>query len=98
MRLSTITGLCLCLCVTMLNSSCKRMLKEEPLDKACNNSIQETTRLLGQLHEQLDKNELGQIDNLITAAKINQQHQKFAECQDKAQRALLLVRQHQHNE
>jgi hypothetical protein len=98
MRVSTITGLCLCVCVTLLNSSCKHMVKEEPLDKACNNSIQETTTLLEQRREQLDKTQLSQIDNLLTAAKIHQQHQKFAECQDTAQRALLLVRHYQPHE
>jgi hypothetical protein len=98
MRLSTITGLCLCLCVALMNNGCKRMVKEEPLDLACNKSIQGTTSLLGEVREQLEKNQLGQIENLLTAAKIDQQHQKFAECHDKAQRARLLLRQFQHSE
>ena len=95
MRLCTISGICLCLIMALANNGCKRMLKEEPLDLACNKSIQSATTLLEKTRTQLEHYQLQQIENLITAAKINQQHQEFPACHDKAQRALQLLQHDQ---
>ncbi len=95
MRLTTITGLSLCLFIALNASACKRMVKkDEPLEAACNKSIKNVSTLLGESRAQLEKNQISQIENLLTAAKIEQQHQQYAECQDKAQRAQILLQQH----
>ena len=92
MHLTTITGLSLCLCIALSGSACKRVVKkDEPLEAACNKSIKNAATLLDAARAQLEKYQINQIENLLTAAKIEQQHQQFAECQDKAQRAIHLL-------
>ena len=63
-----------------------------PLDVQCDNDIKLASRHLNASKEDLEKDMLEKLTNLISAAKIQQQHGTYPACIDKAQRALTLLK------
>lgn len=63
-----------------------------PLDIQCDGDIKRATRYLEATASELDKVTIKKIENLIQAAKIQQQHAMYPSCIDKAQRALTLLK------
>ena len=63
-----------------------------PLDIQCDEGIKSATKHLKETAGEFDKVSLNKIENLIQAAKIQQQHAKFPSCIDKAQRAMTLLK------
>ena len=66
--------------------------RSEPLDIQCNNDIKHASKHLKATASEFDKATVKKIENLIQAAKIQQQHAMFPSCIDKAQRALTLLK------
>jgi len=62
------------------------------LDIQCDNDIKLATKHLKASTDELDKDIRKKIDNLVRAAKIQQQHAEYPSCIDKAQRALTLLK------
>ena len=62
------------------------------LDIQCDRDIKSASRQLNDETNTFDKATRTMIQNLILAAKIQQQHGKFPDCIDKAQRALTLLK------
>ena len=69
-----------------------------PLDTQCNQDIKHANEHLKTSSGELDKAAQNTIENLIQAAKIQQQHAKYPDCIDKAQRALTLLKLRQKTE
>jgi len=72
-------------------NSCGR--KTLPVDKRCNNSIKQVSTTLKEKSKSLSRTETQRIQNLIKAAKIQQQHRRFNTCVDKMNRALTLMKE-----
>lgn len=90
----TISALLLCLLLAVTLSGCKRLVKEETLEVACDKSLKNAQTLLAEHQGKLDKTEATTIENLLTSAKIDQQHLHYATCHDKASRAVQLLEQY----
>jgi len=71
--------------------SCARQ-RTVRLDIQCDRDIKSASRQLNDGTNTFDKATRRTIQNLIQAAKIQQQHGKFPDCIDKAQRALTLLK------
>jgi hypothetical protein len=63
-----------------------------PLSIQCDEDIKQATKSLNVTVSELDKALAKKIENLIEAAKIQQQHEMYPSCIDKAQRALTLLK------
>lgn len=63
-----------------------------PLDIQCDDGIKRATKYLKATASEFDKTTVKKIENLIQAAKIQQQHAMFPSCIDKSQRALTLLK------
>lgn len=98
MRRALIITELLCLFILFSQSACVRKAYEEPLDVTCAQSLKIAQQQLAALRNKLDKEEALQLENLITAAKIEQQHKKFPVCADHAQRAVILLEQYSKRE
>lgn len=61
------------------------------VDIRCENDIKLASNKFQKLGNELDKSTANQLSNLIKAAKIQQQHQRFVDCSEKAQRAIDLM-------
>lgn len=71
-------------------SACAKHRKV-PMDIQCDENIKTATQYLQNAGDRLDKPTMMKINNLIQAAKIQQQHAEFASCIDKSERALTLL-------
>lgn len=89
-----ISALILCLLLAATLPGCKRLVKEETLEVSCDKSLKNAQGLLAGHHDKLDKTEATAIENLVTSAKIDQQHLHYATCHDKASRAVQLLEQY----
>lgn len=69
-----------------------------PLNIQCNQDIKSANEHLKTRSGELDKVAQNTTENLIQAAKIQQQHAKYPDCIDKAQRALTLLKAGQQTE
>ena len=94
MRRALIMTELLCLFILFSQNACVRKAYEEPLNITCGQSLTTAQQQLTALRDKLDKEEAVQLENLITAAKIEQLHAKFPACSDKAQRAVILLEQY----
>ena len=96
-RTPNITEL-LCLFILFSQTACMRKTYEEPLEVTCARSLKTAQQQQVTQQAKLDKEEAVQLENLITAAKIEQQLNKFPACADKAQRAVILLEQYSERE
>ncbi len=78
--------------VLVTSSSCSRH-KEPPVDQRCSKSIEQVSQLLKEKSKDYSKADVQRIQNLIKAAKIQQQHGRFNTCVDKMNRALTLMKE-----
>jgi len=78
--------------VLVSSSNCNRH-KALPVDKRCNNSIEQADKMLKDKPNSHNKADTERIKNLIKAAKIQQQHGRFNSCVDKTNRALTLMKE-----
>jgi hypothetical protein len=69
-----------------------------PLSIQCDDDIKLASKHLKATGDEQDKDVRKKIENLIQAAKIQQQHEMYASCIDKAQRALTLLKVDQNTE
>lgn len=90
----TKTLLLICVLSIGLSMGCKRLVKDEPLDVACERTLKEVNKLLESSRAELDKTVIRQSENLLSAAQVDQQFKRYAECFDKGSRAQQLVQQH----
>jgi hypothetical protein len=88
----------LCLIILFSQSACVRRAYEEPLDITCAQSLQTAQQQLASARSKLEKDETTQLENLIRAATIEQQHNKFPACAEQAQRAVILLEQYSKRE
>jgi len=74
------------------SSSCSRH-KIPPVNERCANDIEQVNKILEEKSRSLSKADTQRIQNLIKAAKIQQQHRRFNNCVDKMNRALTLMKE-----
>ena len=74
------------------SSSCSRH-KKIPVDQSCAKNIEQVSQLLKEKSKDYSKADVQRIQNLIKAAKIQQQHGRFNTCVDKMNRALTLMKE-----
>lgn len=79
------------LSASLLLTSCAQRGKQEPIHVTCDRLISQATASLKQQDKTLGKEIREKITNLIQAARIEQQHRKFSNCVDKAERANSLI-------
>lgn len=91
MRFATKTLILLCISCIGTGTGCKRLVKDETMDVACARTIKDVSKLLEDSRAELDKTVLRQSENLLSAARIDQQFKRYAECFDKGSRAQQLI-------
>ncbi len=84
------TTLALLILILVTSTSCSRN-KVLPVHEQCSKDIEQVSQLLKQKSKSYNKTETNRIQNLVTAAKIQQQHERFNVCVDKMNRALTLM-------
>ena len=68
--------------------------KSQTIDLQCHSMIKMALSQHDEISKSLVRADNKLIANLITAARIQQQHGKFPDCIDKANRALVLIKNH----
>jgi hypothetical protein len=84
------TNIVLYILLALSFSACAKH-RAVPMDIQCDEYIKTANNYLLNNGENFDKATRNKITNLIQAAKIQQQHGEFANCIDKAERALSLL-------
>lgn len=72
-------------------AGCLRQPKTESMDVQCPRLIKQAQDVYTNKARNQDKTIADQAANLITGAKIDQEHQEFIQCMDKASRAIKLI-------
>jgi hypothetical protein len=72
-------------------AGCLRKTNTEPMSVQCPRLIKQAQDLYDSKAKSSDKAVANQAANLITGAKIDQEHQEFIQCMDKASRAIKLI-------
>ncbi|VAW96387.1 hypothetical protein MNBD_GAMMA21-1007 [hydrothermal vent metagenome] len=78
--------------IAATSSNCSRH-KTPPVNERCENNIKQASKTLEDKSASLNKTDIQRIQNLIKAAKIQQQYGRFNTCVDKMNRALTLMKQ-----
>jgi hypothetical protein len=71
--------------------ACMRQTKNEPMDVQCPRLIKQAEEVYANQAKSRDKAIADQAANLITAAKIDREHQEYIQCMDKSSRAIKLI-------
>ena len=79
------------LALALVISACAKH-RSVPMSIQCNDEIKLASKHLKAVEGKQDKTLIKKIENLIQAAKIQQQHEMYASCIDKTQRALTLLK------
>lgn len=79
------------LMLSLFMTGCAKKGKQESIDSQCQRLIEKARELHAQEAKSRDKVLAEQVANLITAAKIDQEHKDFAQCIDKSTRAIKLL-------
>lgn len=77
--------------LTLCTTGCMHRPNTEPTDVQCPRLIKQAQNLYASKAKSLDKVIADQAANLITASKIDQEHQEFIQCMDKSSRAIKLI-------
>jgi len=80
----------LVLILAVSNSNCSSH-KKLPVPEQCDTDIEKVSQLLKEKSKTYNKADTQRIQNLISAAKIQQQHGRFIDCTEKMNRALTLM-------
>ena len=72
-------------------AGCAHKPKYESMNVQCPRLIRQAQDLYSKNAKSRDKVIANQVANLITAAKIDQEHQEFTQCMDKSSRAIKLM-------
>lgn len=88
MRQTTLISI---LIVSVMATGCLNRNKQETTDQQCLRLVKKAEELQTQLAKTREKIVADQVANLITAAKIDQEHKNFPQCVDKSTRAIKLL-------
>lgn len=77
--------------LVLLIAGCVHRTKQETMDTQCPRLITQAQALYSKQAKTRDKVIADQAANLITGAKIDQEHREYIQCMDKASRAIKLL-------